>query len=264
MEQVPAVEDTTLNLPRILCLHGGGTNAAIFESQCRGIIAQLKHEFRLVFADAPFTSRAGPDVMAVYHEWGPFRRWLRWQSQNPNLPAEEIVQSIDQSLLDAMRQDDERGATGEWAALLGFSQGAKLSASLLYRQQVRNALPTRNHTAQIPNFRFGVLLAGRAPLISLDQSIKLIPELPDASQITDFRSHLPMHTGNMLRIPTIHIHGLLDPGLELHRELFHEFCHPDSRRLLEWDGAHRLPLKLGDVSLVVHQIRELANESGVQ
>jgi hypothetical protein len=161
-----------------------------------------------------------------------------------------------------MYQDDEYGAMGEWVALLGFSQGAKVAASLLYRQQIREEVLGK-HSAGT-HFRFGVLLAGRGPLISLDPGLVLSPALPDASQITDAKGphrQTFYHEGHVLRIPTIHVHGLRDKGLDLHRQLFEEFCDPYIRRLVEWDGDHRPPLKRNDVSAVVEQIRELAKET---
>ena len=257
--KVPETEDPTLHLPRILCLHGGGTNARIFRAQCRGLNTQLKSEFRLVYAEAPYASQAGPDVMSVYSEWGPFKRWLRWRPEHPEIKAEDIVRNLDLSLEAAMRQDDEAGASGEWVALLGFSQGAKVCASLLYRQQIRAQTLGEYHAG--PSFRFGVFLAGRAPLISLDSDITLNPPLPDASQITDvkgFDKPTLHNQGHVLRIPTIHVHGTRDPGLVLHRQLFEEFCESDSKRLIEWNGDHRVPLKFNDVSLVARQIQELA------
>jgi hypothetical protein len=53
-------EEATLYLPRILCLHGGGTNAKIFRAQCRVLRAELGSKFRLCFAEAPFSSQPGP------------------------------------------------------------------------------------------------------------------------------------------------------------------------------------------------------------
>ena len=102
--------------------------------------------------------------------------------------------------------------------------------------------------------------------------------LPDASQITDGTGGggggsgerpTPLVLlrdggggggggGGVLRIPTVHVHGLRDQGLGLHRELYDEFCAPEGKRLVEWDGDHRVPLKFHDVSLVARQIRELA------
>ncbi|CAI7673676.1 unnamed protein product [Penicillium manginii] len=224
----PTTADDTLHLPRILCLHGGGSNAAVFQSQCRRLIAQLKSEFRFVFAQAPFLSEAGPDVMSVYKE--------------------------------AKRQDDAKGATGAWVGLLGFSQGAKMCASILYRQQVRQEqLGRRSGDSE---YDFGILIAGRAPFVCLDPHLDLHSPLPDVSQITDGKYEGPCP--NVLRIPTVHVHGIRDPHVALHRQLFSDFSSAESRRFVEWDGGHRVPLKYNDVSLVAYQIRELAIQAGLR
>ena len=257
-----SANNQTLHLPRILCLHGGGTNARIFKAQCRRLITQLECDFRLVFAEAAFPSNAGSDVLSVYSQWGPFKRWLRWRPDHPWVPPEQIVEALDHQLNEAMRQDDAQGATGKWVALLGFSQGAKVAASLLYRQQLRQELSGKSHVDPT-DFQFGILLAGRAPLVSLD--VGLSPGLPSAAEITDCPDINQKHTyrgGHVLRIPTLHVHGLKDKGLHLHQQLFEEFCDPGTRRLIEWDGDHRVPLKAQDVSTVALQIRELARESG--
>jgi hypothetical protein len=39
-------------------------------------MAQLDSEFRFVFAETAFLSDAGPDVLPVHSQWGPFKRWL--------------------------------------------------------------------------------------------------------------------------------------------------------------------------------------------
>lgn len=157
-----------------------------------------------------------------------------------------------------MNQDNAYGATGEWIALLGFSQGAKLSASLLYRQQCHEEMGnfTGNH------FRFGILLAGRGPLFSLDPDS--MSDLPDASHITDVEAvHRQVidHEVHILHVPTIHVHGMLDMGLDLHRQLYEEYCDPRCRQLVEWDGDHRMPLKRNDTLLVAEQIRRFAKET---
>lgn len=250
---------STLHLPRILCLHGGGTNARIFHAQCRRIRAQLQNEFRFVFAEAGFPSQAGPDVLSVYEDWGPFKRWLRWLPIHPDPGPEAIIDGLHQSLEDAMLLDDMRGATGEWVAVLGFSQGAKVAASLLYRQQLQEQVYGKGNAST--DFRFGILLAGRAPFVCLDLDAEGCDYLPNASHITDVHGFKRpnLHVGHsLLRIPTLHVHGTNDPGLDLHRQLFEDFCDPKTRRLIVWDGYHRVPLKTNDVAMVAHGIRELA------
>ncbi|KAJ5261142.1 hypothetical protein N7478_011737 [Penicillium angulare] len=113
-----------------------------------------------------------------------------------------------------MARDDAEGATGEWVALLGFSQGVKVAASLLYRQQI---LGNATSGAQ---FRFAVLLAGRAPLIALDVGMNTSLVFPHASQIT-YHPHPQREVYDAqkptLRIPTLHVHGPQDAGVDLHR-----------------------------------------------
>ncbi|CAG8888046.1 unnamed protein product [Penicillium egyptiacum] len=52
-----------LHLPRILCLHGGGSNAHIFKTQCRVVSRMLEPYLRFAYAEAPLDSMPGPDVL---------------------------------------------------------------------------------------------------------------------------------------------------------------------------------------------------------
>lgn len=256
-------EDATLVLPRILCLHGGGTNARIFRSQCRVLSRMLAPYFRFVYAEAPFESSAGPDVLSVYAEHGPFKRWLRWLPGQPEVEDDAAIEAIDAQLKQAMDEDDSAGATGPWVGLLGFSQGAKLSASLLFRQQIR---AEKLGAAQAgSDWRFAVLMAGRAPIVNLAPDVFTSSMLHHPSQIglmggPDLMD--VMKGEHILRLPTIHVHGLADPGLHLHRELYDEYCDPTTTRLIEWNGNHRVPLKGTDVNPLIAEILDVARETG--
>ncbi|KAK5656790.1 hypothetical protein OQA88_4338 [Cercophora sp. LCS_1] len=249
----------TLSLPRILCLHGGGSNARIFKAQTRALRSQLANHFRFVFADAPFPSEPGPDVTSVYAKFGPFRRWLRSGPHHPYVDPEEAVADIEESIYEAMDRDDLQQATGPFVAVLGFSQGAKMAASLLLRQQVR-AQKLGTHLAGT-GFQFAVVMNGRGPLLTMDPC--LLPAnsvLVDASQIAldqpptvqDLR-----RGEHILRLPTIHVHGLQDPGLGLHRRLLHDYCSKEAK-LVEWDGPHRVPIRSKDVSLLASEMLRVA------
>ena len=253
-------QDSTLHLPRILCLHGGGTNARIFRLQCRVLEANLKSKFRLVFADAPFLSQAGPDVVSVYKNHGPFRRWLRWRPDQPELEAEEVVYNIEVFLAAAMEADNMLGATGPFIGLLGFSQGAKMCASLLFRQQVR-AEKLGRHCADT-DFRFAVLLAGRGPLVSLDPELVMSPSLVDAAHMGFQLFPDPTRTDHLLRLPTIHVHGMRDQGLPLHRQLHDRYCEKGTTRLIEWNGIHRVPIDSKVVGPIVDEIMSIARQTG--
>ncbi|KAI0880467.1 serine hydrolase FSH [Annulohypoxylon maeteangense] len=256
--------DSTLHLPRILCLHGGGTNARIFRLQCRVMSRMLEPYFRLVYAEAPYESSAGPDVLSVYAEHGPFKRWLRWLPDQPEVEDDAAIGEIDAQLKSAMEEDDRQGATGLWVGLLGFSQGAKLAASLLFRQQIRAA---KLGTAVAgSDWKFAVLMAGRAPIVNLAPDVFRSSMLHHPSQIGLIGSPDLMEImkgEHILNLPTIHVHGLSDPGLHLHRELYEEYCDPASTRLVEWNGNHRVPLKGTDVTPVIDEILDVAREAGV-
>ncbi|KAK8120808.1 serine hydrolase FSH [Apiospora kogelbergensis] len=257
--------DPTLHLPRILCLHGGGTNSRIFRAQCRVLISQLRPYFRLCFAEAPFSSSAGPDVTSVYKAYTPFRRWLRWQPDHPELETEAAIRAIDESVDAAKLQDDFRGATGEWVGILGFSQGAKVAASLLLRQQMQRESSESSEIYQhgSSTYAFGILLAGRGPLVALDATLPS-NGLVDAAEL-GVPGEMPVMSGKAprLSIPTIHVHGLRDPNLVLHQQLLSEMCAVDCVRLVEWDGDHRVPVKTKDVGAIVVEILTMAKRLGL-
>ncbi|EED12109.1 conserved hypothetical protein [Talaromyces stipitatus ATCC 10500] len=215
-----------LQLPRILCLHGGGVNAEVFRLQCRALFRSLNGHFRLVFPDAPYLSPADPGVIPTYAHLQPFRRWLRWRIEQPNPGPEAICQDIDKVINVAIANDNALGATGDWVAIMGFSQGAKLAASLLLRQQLRAEKLGQNQTDS--SFKFGVLLAD-----------------------------------HMIRLPSLHVHGRKDPGIADHRRLLTDFCKPGTTRLVEWDGDHRVVIQPADVTAVANEILALSKQTGV-
>ncbi|KAK8097461.1 serine hydrolase FSH [Apiospora sp. TS-2023a] len=257
----------TRGLPRILCLHGGGTNAVIFRAQCRQLSQKLEPYFRLVYAEAPYSSKPGPDVVSVYADYGPFKRWLRWMPEHPEVEERAAREAIEASITRAMEDDDDI-ASGPWVGLLGFSQGAKLAASLLYRQQVRTEkLAGRRNDVGNTDFKFAVLMAGRAPIVALDP-----PELVSRSSMLGDCAEIALkgppdlmdmvNEEHVLRLPTIHVHGTLDEGLPLHRELLDKYCCPETARVLEWPGGHRVPLKSTDVNPLVDQMLDVARQTG--
>lgn len=254
--------DHGLSLPRILCLHGGGANAKIFQAQTRALRAELSLHFRFVFVDAPFSSEPGTDITSVYKEFGPFRRWLRSGSHHPPIEQEDAVKSIEDSIYEAMDRDDLQGATGDYVAIMGFSQGAKVAASLLFRQQVRSDKLGMYLAGS--SFKFAVLMNGRGPLVSLEPQLLMNSALADASQIGLDQPPTAedlLRKEHILRLPTIHVHGLHDPGLRLHRLLLNDYCSKDAR-LVEWEGPHRVPIRTKDVAPLVQEVVRMAKVTG--
>jgi pimeloyl-ACP methyl ester carboxylesterase len=262
MSRATASANPTLHLPRLLCLHGGGVNGEVFQLQARALIAALQNTFRLVFADGPFLCNPGPGIVPVYADFGPFRRWLRWLPEHPEIDSASAIDEIWFNINDAMDADDRAGATGEWVGLAGFSQGGKLSACLLYEQQVREQSEGRDEKR--PHWRFAILLAARAPLVSLRPETDSNKALVTPAEISEgFESVDVDDDSHMIKLPTVHVHGLQDPGLHLHQRLLNQYCDPAATTLVEWDGTHRVPIKKADVAKVTEAIFDVAKRTGV-
>ncbi|KAF2400524.1 hypothetical protein EJ06DRAFT_530493 [Trichodelitschia bisporula] len=252
-----ATLDPTLHNPRILCLHGGGVTGEVFQLQARALIARLNPYFRLVFADGPFLCDAGPGIEPVYSDFAPFRRWLRWLPEHTEIDDESAADEVWYQLRRTMDDDNVKGATGEWVGMMGFSQGAKLAASLLYDQQAREEKLGKGKAGT--NWRFAVLLAGRAPLVSFSEASKGRKGMVGAGEVSE--GFTDVEGADLLRYPTIHVHGLADKGLHLHRRLLDQYCDKKTATVVEWDGDHRVPIKSKDVVPVVDAILDVARQT---
>ena len=249
----PVPPEETLELPRILCLHGGGVTGDVFRAQSRALIKHLP-DFRLVFADGPFFCDPGPGIVPVYEDYGPFRRWLRWLPEHPEIDNESAIEECMYNIETCKREDE---GEGPWVGIMGFSQGAKMTSSLLYDQQIRLQKTGKAET----DYKFGVLLAGRSPIVSFSEYSDH-PALVKAGQISEGFDY-PGKSPHILRIPTIHVHGLNDGGLHLHRKMLNQYHDPRTTTVIEWDGNHRVPLKLTDVKPITEAIYRVARQQGV-
>ncbi|RMD41516.1 hypothetical protein DV735_g3593, partial [Chaetothyriales sp. CBS 134920] len=223
-------DPSTAHLPRILCLHGGGANALVFRTQLRAFLAHpsLAARYRFVFVDAPFECAAGVGVYPVYADWGPFRRWARWlHTQDAIEDPAECQARIWAALEAAMANDtDVLGATGDW---------------------------------------IGIIFAGRAPFLALDSQTESLPWMQSAAGLADGvdTESIDERPDLRLSVPTLHVHGLKDEGLPLHRRCVEGYCAPGTFEVVEWDGPHRLPIKKADVDRIVQQWIEMADEYGI-
>ncbi|RDH28523.1 serine hydrolase-domain-containing protein [Aspergillus welwitschiae] len=238
--------------PRILCLHGGGTNAKIMKIQCRALRAKLEASFRLVYVEGPFVTHAGPGISAVYNKWAPFRNWMPGaiepDESSPGVASysgsskvdARIIASIDQAIQSAMDEDDRAGGTGPWVGFLGFSRGAQTAASLLLRQQEQ-----QKRGFASTNFRFALLIAAPAPLINMNTS-----------------SEFQIQSNDQLNIPTVHVYGSRDSMLRDFTHVLHDCCTPSSTQRYDWDADHQIPLKTIDVDAIIQMVMQVARETG--
>jgi hypothetical protein len=106
-------------------------------------------------------------------------------------------------------------------------------------------------------------MAGRGPLVALRPENFGEPALMAPGEMSlqcSESRHKPPH---MLRLPTVHVHGTRDEGLQWHRRLAQQYCDPETTTIVQWDGGHRVPIKASVVAQIAAEIYRVARECGV-
>ncbi|KAK2068076.1 hypothetical protein P8C59_002746 [Phyllachora maydis] len=133
-----------MSLPKLLCLHGEGSSAAILRVQLRLLLHHLAPRFDFVFVDAPHPCPAGVDIADFFE--GPYRSWMApGDADNARTWA----------FLDAIVAE-----RGPFVGLVAFSQGCRVATGLLQRQALRE------ETAE-GGFRAALLIGGTTPPLPL-------------------------------------------------------------------------------------------------
>lgn len=225
-----ALDQSNLQLPRLLCLHGGGTSALIFKIQTRRLQWSLRSHFRFVFVDAPFESGAGPGVLPVFADCGPYYRWM--SKDSPTMERDQ--QRVRAVLRKAIAED---AGTGDWVGVLGFSQGGMMTAGLLADQE-------EGEETGLPEWQFGVLLCASYPPLSLSRARSYTAPKGTVDEHGEVREP---EQKEIIHIPSVHVRGRLDPHFEKGRRLA-KFFDKDTSFQLEFVMGHNLPGAAGDVT----------------
>lgn len=228
------------HLPRILCLHGGGTSSTIFTFQSRRLIKFLRPHFRLTFIDAPHECAPGPGVLPFFEGLGPYYQWI---SKN-----EEEEEQVTERIEEALGKGD--GEAGPFVGVIGFSQGARVAAGLLHEAQ------DRKEDGPKKGLRFGLLMNGSYP--PLRQSSSPSTTLPRLSEHKQ-REWDDQHEG-VIHTPSIHVHGSRDDALPLSKLLARCFD-PSTTTVLEYDNGHHLPVSDDDTKVIADHVLKVYNES---
>lgn len=207
--------------PAILCLHGGGTSALIFKIQLRRVSWALHEHFRFIFVDAPFLSAAGPNVLPVFADCGPYYSWVAPKDQD-QAQAQKKVREVIRKVI------QENG--GHFVGLLGFSQGTRLVAGLLADQQ-------EGTSVGMPEWKFGLCICGSYPPLSL--SVSKRPPGQAEGAASEGKMWEPSEE-IVIDLPSVHVRGLLDKNLFRGRSLAKYFS-PQKRVEMEFQMGHNLP-----------------------
>lgn len=222
------------NLPVILCLHGSGTNATIFNVQTMRLQRALINSFRFVFLEGPIDSGPGLGVLPMFEGCGPYLRWLRPDESVTHMPPE--TRKVVSEALVAIK--------GDVVGVMGFSQGSRLAAALLWEQEFRrrNGDVGGKGIGDGFNFKFGVLTHGISP--------------PMTEHIVEEEQH-----DHMIEIPTLHVVGADDSWAESGRVLFDQYFDKKRAKKLEFDIGHRLPTDEAETAKIAEDIIRLYDET---
>ena len=235
-------------LPRILCLHGGGTSALIFKIQTIKLASILRSHFHLVFLDAPFPCPAGRGVLPVFESVGPYYRWT------PVKEGDDVAR-VRTAIRKAMI---EEGDGMPFVGILGFSQGAMLAAGILMEQYQRGG----GLAGEDVTFKFGVFLVGGFPPISVDSRFTPLGDPYMYGGGEDDQRYR-----NTIGISSVHMLGKRDPVLpnsqalarcfkdELHEPARLDECGQEVKKtVLEFDVEHHMPTNMHDTKLLANAI----------
>lgn len=129
--------------PRFLCLHGFRTSGEILKKQVEKWPQSVLEMMDLVFVDAPFPSLGKSDVQGIFDP--PYYEWFQFNKEFTEYKNfDECLAYIEECMI----------KYGPIDGLLGFSQGAILSAALPGLQSKGVAL------TKVPKIKFLIIVGG--------------------------------------------------------------------------------------------------------
>ncbi|KAL9932125.1 hypothetical protein V8E36_008897 [Tilletia maclaganii] len=254
---------------KVLALHGRGTSADIFRSQTVVLRQELADEFEFTFLDGEWECDPYPSVDLFWP--GPYR------SHYDTRTGIGLIKAINRVATFAREN-------GPFDGIMGFSQGAALSAAVLAWQRDNEHL-----------FDFGILMCGGCPtelgsnskwtsrrgsadstvsgstpaLSRISTSESSTPSLsPSPSQLNisllggalqPLAPISPLRTYK-LQVPTAHFIGKRDPIYESSLDLFFS-ADPESSTLWEFDDGHTIPRTSAATAEMADHIRRAAHKA---
>ncbi|KAL9039979.1 MAG: hypothetical protein Q9214_004662 [Letrouitia sp. 1 TL-2023] len=258
--------------------------------QCARLENALSNDFKFVYFDAPFKSPAGPGVLPAFRDQGPFRSWFKLldggfasgkmaedgsgfdQAGNAFvlLRSRAFVIYIDAIMLGGLERVKELMAAhaplSEWVGAMGFSQGTRVVGGLLLEQQRALA------SGAVPQLQlsFGVLcMGGSAPMkptVAPTRSATEVTRLMGLSLVTagDTKNTQNLADEDALErisIPTLHLHGLKDPFLDMSRRQLETFYDSSKTTLYEIDYHHAMPWEQSEIDQLAELMRQIYKDT---
>ncbi|OAA57330.1 citrinin biosynthesis oxydoreductase CtnB [Cordyceps fumosorosea ARSEF 2679] len=225
-----------MSKPVIICLHGRGANAEIFEIQSMPFIRLLEPRFECIFVDAPNECEAGPNILPIFEDEAPFYSWLGSGSSSTSASNLEAIEETIY-LLNELEE-----STPNIAGIIGFSQGAAVGLGLLLRDQRRRSIGL-----PYVGYKFGVF-AGEVRLPVLFEQ-----DYPNSGTSTPSFDSDHSRPALGLSTPTIHATGRMD-ALAAKGTTLSKSDIGRRATVFTYDGGHEMPQKPNDAQYVAQWV----------
>ncbi|TLD19850.1 hypothetical protein PspLS_09591 [Pyricularia sp. CBS 133598] len=228
-----------MDKPKILCLHGAGSSAAIFKVQLRRFIKAFNDRFEFVFANAPFECGIGPGMHPTFSGSGPFYRWQCEESNSEHLGlTEQDINREREIVRDHLGNILMKPTNAPFVGVMAFSQGCGIATGLLLDQYELGRL-----WGHCPTFQFACLMCATYPPLTL-----LTSRERDDSLST-----------KTVSIPSLSVVGTMDPYNVQSRKMYDQHWKGPKAKCIEFDGGHHVPTAHLDVEKIFGALKPLTD-----
>ncbi|KAF2502573.1 hypothetical protein BU16DRAFT_568751 [Lophium mytilinum] len=242
--------------PTILCFHGSGSNAMIFNVQLARLARLLRPTFDLVILDGPFVGASGPGILPFFEDCGPYTYWTH-PARNGTTGSDKgtgiegvMLPEVADVIMKAVREVEAKG--GEVVGACGFSQGSRVVAGLLKAQEeverrgkgggeAVGGLKTR--------LRFGVSFMGSYP-----------PPLVPAELQTKKDGNADVVGEERIKTPTLHVVGENDKWNYVGKKMVDECFDASTAKIISVETEHHMPISVEENEMVKEEIMRLWKE----
>ncbi|KAG7291130.1 hypothetical protein NEMBOFW57_001141 [Staphylotrichum longicolle] len=236
--------------PKIIFLHGSGTNVDIFRIQTRHLSSLLAPHFQLIYLAAPHPCPPGPGVLPFFEGCGPYLTWMDdrspekehayWGSGGGGGDANEGA-----GVKKALGGDEDGDGVGQGVVgVVGFSMGAKVGMEVVRR------LEKEYEGGGAIRVKIMVAICGTVPFGGGGGD-------EDGAREKGWKESLGK---GLVSAESVHLIGERDPWRGESEKLV-QFFGEEGRRVLRFKGGHHMPVEDAVNRQVVRMILAACQES---
>ncbi|KAK4143115.1 serine hydrolase FSH [Dichotomopilus funicola] len=229
-----------MSQPKILFLHGSGTNPDIYRLQTRKLAEHLRPHFTLLYPAAPIPRDAGPGVLPIFAGCDPFLTWLDDTSTTTERAFWGGARA-DGDTVDSSDSDEDDANTGGFqrlvdevksygkgvVALVGFSMGAKVGMEVVRRLEAEG----------ISEIKIMVSVCGTVPYQGGGR--KWVGQEESEAGERGYQERIGM---GVVKAQSVHLIGERDPWRSESEQLV-DFFEETRRTVVVFRGGHHMPVE---------------------